>query len=48
MRNVIDLRPDRVAVYSYAHLPQMFRPQQRIDADQLPTPREKIALLGAA
>lgn len=48
LHKVIDLRPDRIAVYSYAHLPHMFRPQQRIDASQLPTPGEKIALLGAA
>lgn len=45
---IVALRPDRVAVYSYAHLPQMFRPQKRIDAADLPSPAEKIALLGLA
>ena len=31
---VVDLLPDRIALYSYAHLPQRFKPQRRIvDAD---------------
>jgi len=25
---IIDARPDRVGVYSYAHLPAMFKPQK--------------------
>lgn len=45
---VIAMRPDRIAVYAYAHLPQMFRAQQRIDPSELPTPADKIALLGLA
>ncbi|HEU4622909.1 MAG TPA: oxygen-independent coproporphyrinogen III oxidase [Burkholderiaceae bacterium] len=39
------LNPDRVAVYSYAHLPQVFKPQRRIDTAQLPTPASKLDLL---
>ncbi|MDE2150150.1 MAG: oxygen-independent coproporphyrinogen III oxidase [Gammaproteobacteria bacterium] len=38
-------RPDRIAAYSYAHLPQRFKPQRRIRTDQLPSPEEKLALL---
>jgi oxygen-independent coproporphyrinogen-3 oxidase len=45
---VIELRPDRIAVYAYAHLPQMFRAQRRIDPAELPSPAAKIALLGLA
>ncbi len=45
---VIEARPDRIAVYSYAHLPQLFKPQQRIAAEDLPTPEEKLALLQCA
>ena len=31
------LRPDRLALYAYAHLPQRFKPQRRIDAEALPS-----------
>jgi len=42
------LRPDRVALYAYAHLPERFKPQRRIlDAD-LPDAAAKVALLGSA
>lgn len=42
---VIDAAPDRLAVYSYAHLPQLFKPQRRIDASLLPSGAEKLGLL---
>jgi len=45
---VIGARPDRLAVYSYAHMPQLFRPQQRIKAADLPSPEAKLALLELA
>ena len=45
---VIDARPDRVAVYSYAHLPEMFKAQRQIDAADLPTPEQKLGLLQLA
>ena len=45
---VIAARPDRLAVYSYAHLPQLFRPQKQIDASQLPDPEAKLGLLQLA
>jgi oxygen-independent coproporphyrinogen III oxidase len=38
-------RPDRFAVYSYAHLPHMFKPQKRIKAEEIPSGAEKLALL---
>jgi oxygen-independent coproporphyrinogen-3 oxidase len=38
--------PDRVAVYSYAHLPHLFKPQKQIRSPDLPSPAEKLALLG--
>jgi oxygen-independent coproporphyrinogen-3 oxidase len=43
-----ELRPDRIALYSYAHLPQRFKPQRRIDASQLPPPEHRIAMLSGA
>ncbi|WP_299347351.1 oxygen-independent coproporphyrinogen III oxidase [uncultured Pseudoxanthomonas sp.] len=44
----LQARPDRLAIYSYAHLPAMFRPQQRINADELPSPEVKLGLLQCA
>ncbi|MBP6626110.1 MAG: oxygen-independent coproporphyrinogen III oxidase [Arenimonas sp.] len=45
---VIQARPDRLAVYSYAHMPQMFRPQQQINEAELPSAEDKLALLQLA
>jgi oxygen-independent coproporphyrinogen III oxidase len=45
---VIEARPDRLAVYSYAHLPELFKPQKQIDASQLPSPEVKLGLLRLA
>jgi oxygen-independent coproporphyrinogen-3 oxidase len=42
------LRPDRIALYAYAHLPQRFKPQRRIDPAELPPPAHRVAMLGAA
>ncbi len=45
---VIAARPDRIAVYSYAHMPQLFKPQRQLDADFLPSGETKLALLQLA
>jgi oxygen-independent coproporphyrinogen-3 oxidase len=45
---VIDCDPDRVALYSYAHLPAVFSPQRRIASADLPTPEAKLALMTSA
>jgi oxygen-independent coproporphyrinogen-3 oxidase len=42
---VAEARPDRVAVYSYAHLPERFRAQRRIHAEDLPDAATKLQLL---
>ena len=42
------LRPDRIALYAYAHLPQRFKPQRRIHAEDLPLAEDKIGMLAAA
>ena len=42
---VIAAAPDRIALYSYAHVPHLFRPQRRIDAAALPSAEEKLAIL---
>jgi oxygen-independent coproporphyrinogen III oxidase len=45
---VCELKPDRIALYAYAHLPQRFKPQRRIDAALLPSGSQKIAMLAQA
>ncbi|MGI4776567.1 MAG: oxygen-independent coproporphyrinogen III oxidase [Janthinobacterium lividum] len=45
---IAKLRPDRIALYGYAHLPERFKPQRRIDAATLPTAAQKIEMLGDA
>jgi oxygen-independent coproporphyrinogen III oxidase len=45
---VIGLRPERIALYAYAHLPELFKAQRRIEAQDLPAPATKLALLGLA
>jgi oxygen-independent coproporphyrinogen-3 oxidase len=45
---VIDASPDRIALYNYAHVPHLFKPQRRIVVDELPTPETKLAILAQA
>jgi oxygen-independent coproporphyrinogen-3 oxidase len=48
LSSVVEMRPDRVAVYSYAHVPWL-RPHQRaIDPATLPDAELKFELFGAA
>ncbi|MCW8845485.1 MAG: oxygen-independent coproporphyrinogen III oxidase, partial [Gammaproteobacteria bacterium] len=42
---VLEMRPDRLAIYSYAHLPQMFRAQKLVNEDELPSPEVKLEIL---
>ncbi len=48
LERVIDIAPDRIALYSYAHLPGLFKPQRRILEAELPRPDEKLAILTAS
>jgi len=45
---ISQLRPDRIALYAYAHLPQRFKPQRRINAADLPSAGEKVRMLSDA
>jgi oxygen-independent coproporphyrinogen III oxidase len=45
---VAALRPDRIALYAYAHLPERFKPQRRIDGAQLPSADTRLRMLGGA
>jgi oxygen-independent coproporphyrinogen-3 oxidase len=45
---VLRARPDRLAIYGYAHLPDLFKPQRQIEAADLPSPEAKLGLLRLA
>jgi oxygen-independent coproporphyrinogen-3 oxidase len=42
---IIDAGANRLSVFNYAHLPEMFKPQRRINEADLPTPAEKLDIL---
>lgn len=42
---VIDASPDRIALYNYAHLPHIFKPQRRIAEADMPSPAVRLELL---
>jgi oxygen-independent coproporphyrinogen III oxidase len=48
LAQIVDLRPDRIALYAYAHLPERFKPQRRISEYELPAASAKIAMLSDA
>jgi oxygen-independent coproporphyrinogen-3 oxidase len=45
---VLTLQPDRIALYNYAHLPKLFKPQRRIVEAELPSPELKLELMTLA
>jgi oxygen-independent coproporphyrinogen-3 oxidase len=48
LEKVIGASPDRIALYSYAHVPHLFKPQRSIDLDTLPNAETKLAILALA
>ena len=48
LNQVVELRPERIALYAYAHLPERFKPQRRIHALDLPAPAIKVAMMQRA
>ena len=45
IEEVISLQPDRLSVFNYAHLPERFMPQRRINVSELPSPADKLRML---
>ena len=45
---VIAASPDRIALYSYAHVPHLFKSQRHIEVAELPAPEVKLAILALA
>jgi oxygen-independent coproporphyrinogen-3 oxidase len=48
LERVVAAEPDRIAVYNYAHLPNLFKPQRRIQESDLPAPETRLKLLALA
>lgn len=48
LEQVAALRPDRIALYGYAHLPERFKPQRRINRTDLPAAVDKLQMLAMA
>jgi len=44
VEQVLELKPDRIAFYSYAHVPWVSRGQRLFDEEDLPSPEEKLHL----
>ena len=45
LQHIVDLQPDRIAMYHYAHLPHLFKPQRRIDTTAVPDSTTKLDIL---
>lgn len=42
---ILTVKPNRLSIFNYAHLPTLFKPQRRINEAELPTSLEKLAIL---
>ncbi len=45
LETVLELNPDRLSIFNYAHLPEMFKTQKQMNANELPSPRVKLGIL---
>lgn len=45
LEKIVSAGPDRLSVFNYAHLPEMFKPQRRIRVEDLPIPQDKLNIL---
>ena len=45
LQTAIEMNPDRMSIFNYAHLPHLFKPQRRINEDELPSAEAKLDIL---
>ncbi len=45
LASIIELAPDRLSVFNYAHLPHLFKVQKQIDESALPSAEEKLLMM---
>jgi len=48
LERILRLDPDRIALYSYAHLPQVFKTQRRVVESELPSAETKLQIMTLA
>jgi oxygen-independent coproporphyrinogen-3 oxidase len=45
--SILSVRPDRLSVYNYAHLPHLFRAQRMIKSEEVPAPEVRLQILAS-
>lgn len=45
LQRILELSPDRLSVFNYAHMPALFAAQRKIKPDELPSPQQKLEIL---
>ncbi len=45
LQRIIDISPDRISLFNYAHMPELFKPQRRINEADMPSAERKLAIL---
>jgi len=45
LQRIIDISPDRISLFNYAHMPTLFKPQRRINENEMPCAKTKLAIL---
>jgi len=48
LEQIIELQPDRLSLFNYAHMPHLFKSQKQMDATTLPSPEQKLEMLHLA
>ncbi len=48
LQRALELDPDRMSIFNYAHLPDRFAAQRKIDEAQMPAAEQKLAMLRGA
>ncbi len=45
LQRIIEISPDRISLFNYAHMPELFKPQRRINEAEMPAPETKLNIL---
>lgn len=45
LEEMIEISPDRLSIFNYAHMPHLFKTQKQMDAEDMPKPEDKLLIL---
>ncbi len=45
LKRIIEISPDRISLFNYAHMPELFKPQRRINSEDMPPAKIKLQIL---